>query len=106
MSGEPEVALLVDHLFRREAGRLVARLARRFGVARLDLVEDAVQDALVQACRTWPFRGVPQDPAAWIATAATNRALDLVRGSVRRDRLLGGAVGTPADAHDPAEWSL
>ena len=102
MSAEFDVAPLVDHLFRREAGRLVARLARRFGVARLDLVEDAVQDALMQACRTWPFRGVPRDPAAWIATTATNRALDLVRGNARRDRLLGGAAGSPADAHDPA----
>ncbi|MBI3789759.1 MAG: RNA polymerase subunit sigma-70 [Gemmatimonadetes bacterium] len=96
-----DVAPLVDHLFRREAGRLVARLARRFGVARLDVVEDAVQDALVQACRTWPFRGIPADPAAWIATAATNRALDLLRTDARRDRLLGGDDGHPGDAHDP-----
>jgi RNA polymerase sigma-70 factor (ECF subfamily) len=96
-----DVAPLVDHLFRREAGRLVARLARRFGVARLDVVEDAVQDALVQACRTWPFAGVPRDPAAWIATAATNRALDLLRTTQRRSRLLGGGAGAPDDAHDP-----
>jgi RNA polymerase sigma-70 factor (ECF subfamily) len=96
-----DVVPLVDHLFRREAGRLVARLTRRFGVARLDLVEDAVQDALMQACRTWPFRGVPDDPAAWIATAATNRALDLLRTGQRRARLLG-ADGPVPDAHDPA----
>ncbi len=96
-----QVGPLVDHLFRREAGRLVARLARRFGVRSLQLVEDAVQDALLQACRTWPFRGIPHDPAAWIATAATNRALDLVRADARRARLLGGPDSAPADAHDP-----
>ena len=98
---DADVTPLVDHLFRREAGRLVARLARRFGVARLDLVEDAVQDALLQACRTWPFRGIPDDPAAWIATAATNRTLDLLRTDERRARLLGADGPTP-DAHDPA----
>ena len=96
----PDVEPLVDHFFRREAGRLVARLARRFGVSRLDVVEDAVQDAMAQACRTWPFRGIPDDPAAWIATAATHRALDLLRTDARRTRLLGGDAGFPADAHD------
>ena len=101
MTHRDEVGRLVDHLFRREAGRLVARLARRFGVARLDLVEDAVQDALVQACRTWPFNGVPADPAAWLATVATNRALDLASTRARRDRILGGGAGAPADIHDP-----
>lgn len=98
---ERDVSPLVAHLFRREAGRLVARLTRRFGVAHLDLVEDAVQDALLQACRTWPFRGIPDDPAAWIATAATNRTLDLLRTGARRARLLDDS-GAPRDAHDPA----
>ena len=45
------VAQVVDHLFRRESGRLVAILARRFGTANLQLAEDVVQDALVKA---WP----------------------------------------------------
>ena len=43
------VARVVDHLFRREAGRLVAILARRFGAEHLHLAEDVVQDALVKS---------------------------------------------------------
>lgn len=50
--GEP-VRSLVDGLFRREAGRLVARLARQLGTARLELAEDAVQQALLAALRAW-----------------------------------------------------
>ncbi len=46
-SNSPEVIRLVDHLFRRESGRLVAILTRHFGIAHLHLTEDVVQDALV-----------------------------------------------------------
>ncbi|HEX5831353.1 MAG TPA: sigma factor, partial [Gemmatimonadaceae bacterium] len=70
---------LVEHLFRHRAGRLVAALARRLGPAHLDLAEDIVQDALLEALRSWPFRGVPDDPAAWLFRVARNRALDIVR---------------------------
>jgi RNA polymerase sigma-70 factor (ECF subfamily) len=70
---------LLDHLFRREAGRITASLCSAFGLANLDLAEEVVQDALLQALRTWPFRGVPENPAAWLAQTARNRALDLIR---------------------------
>lgn len=69
----------MDHLFRREFGRMVAILTRRFGTAHLHLAEDVVQDALVKAMETWPFTGVPPNPTAWILTTARNRALDQAR---------------------------
>jgi RNA polymerase sigma-70 factor, ECF subfamily len=43
------------------------------------LAEEAVQDAFEQALRTWPTRGVPKNPAAWIITTARNRAIDRLR---------------------------
>lgn len=69
----------VEHLFRRESGRMVATLTRIFGVGNLTLVEDAVQDALCRALETWSIRGVPDDPAAWLMATARNRALDHLR---------------------------
>lgn len=74
-----DVSGLVDHLFRRESGRMVAALTRAFGPENLDLAEDVVQEALIQALRTWPFRGVPDNPAGWLVQVAKNRALDLLR---------------------------
>jgi RNA polymerase sigma factor (sigma-70 family) len=74
-----DVSGLVDHLFRREAGRMVAALTRAFGPENLDLAEDVVQEALIQALRTWPFRGVPDNPSGWLVQVAKNRALDLLR---------------------------
>src|SRR5450432_4054564 len=70
------VSTVVDHLFRREAGRLVAILTRRFGPEHMHLAEDVVQDALVRAMETWPFTGVPENPTAWVLQTACNRALD------------------------------
>src|SRR4051794_37219021 len=74
-----DVPGLVEHLFRHEAGRLLAGLGRRLGIEHLDLAEESVQDALVQALRQWPRAGVPPNPAAWLARAAHSRALDRLR---------------------------
>ncbi len=70
---------LVEHFFRHEYGRLVAQLARAIGVARLELVEDVVQTALVRALQSWSLRGVPDDPAGWLYRVARNAATDALR---------------------------
>jgi RNA polymerase sigma factor (sigma-70 family) len=70
---------LTEHLFRRESGRMVAALARVFGVRNLGLAEDAVQDAFCRAVEQWKFRGVPENPSAWLMAAARNRVIDILR---------------------------
>jgi RNA polymerase sigma factor (sigma-70 family) len=69
----------MEHLFRREAVRMVSVLTRIFGVHNLALAEDVVQDAFCRALEVWSFRGVPENPSAWLMTTAKNRALDVVR---------------------------
>lgn len=70
---------LTDHLFRQEAGKLVAVLTGIFGIERLQLAEDVVQEVMVRALQTWPYYGVPKNPAAWLTQAAKNLALDTIR---------------------------
>jgi len=70
---------LTDHLFRHEAARLVAVLTGIFGIERWQLAEDVVQEAMVRALQTWPYYGVPKNPAAWLTQAAKNLALDTLR---------------------------
>jgi RNA polymerase sigma factor (sigma-70 family) len=74
-----EVSQVVEHLFRREAAKMVATLTGIFGIEHLGLAEDVVQEAMVRALQTWPFYGVPKNPAAWIMRASRNLALDVVR---------------------------
>jgi RNA polymerase sigma-70 factor (ECF subfamily) len=69
----------VESLFRREAGRMVAALTRVFGVHNLSLAEDVVQDAFCRAMEVWKFRGLPENPAAWLMAVAKNRAVDVLR---------------------------
>jgi len=74
-----DVSGLVDHLFRQQAGRITAVLARILGFHNIGVAEELVQETLLTAFQVWSFRGVPQNPAAWLMTAARNRAIDHIR---------------------------
>ena len=76
MSG---VAALVDHLFRHEAGKMVATLVRILGLRNVDVAEDVVQDALLRALEVWKYHGVPDNPSAWLFQTARHRAVDILR---------------------------
>jgi predicted RNA polymerase sigma factor len=91
--------VLEEHLFRREAGRMVAALTRLFGPHNVALAEDVVQDAFCRALEVWKARGVPENPGAWLMAAAKRRALDVLR----RERTARALA--PARGHDvAAEW--
>ena len=77
-----DARVVVERTFRAEAGRALATLTRMLGD--VGAAEDAVQEAFVEALRTWPDRGVPDRPGAWVTTTARNRALDRVRSDARR----------------------
>ncbi len=72
-------AELADHLFRREAGKMVSVLTKTFGVENLDLAEDVVQESLLLALQTWPFEGIPDNPSGWLYRVAKNKAIDILR---------------------------
>jgi RNA polymerase sigma factor (sigma-70 family) len=74
-----EISRLTEHLFREEAGKLVSVLTGIFGLDRLQMAEDVVQEALVRALKSWPYYGVPKNPAAWLTQTAKNLAVDLIR---------------------------
>src|SRR5215471_13439452 len=58
---------------------MLATLTHIFGLENLDMAEEVVQEALLQALRRWPFQGIPDNPRAWLLRAARNKALDLLR---------------------------
>ncbi|MBL8233507.1 MAG: sigma-70 family RNA polymerase sigma factor [Bryobacterales bacterium] len=97
-----EVPELVDHLFRRQSGRMVSTLTAILGSKHIQLAEDVVQEALVRALQLWPFQGVPDNPRAWLIQVARNQALD----RLRRDQNLASKAPeierrmTPRDSPD------
>jgi RNA polymerase sigma-70 factor, ECF subfamily len=70
---------LVEHLFRRQYSRIVAHLTHLLGPSHLEMAEEAVQDAMLRALETWPERGAPENPAAWLFRVAHNSAIDAIR---------------------------
>jgi RNA polymerase sigma-70 factor (ECF subfamily) len=92
---------LVENLFRQEAGRLVAALARILGLRNLALAEDLVQDTLCEALETWKFGRLPDNPAGWLHRRARNRAIDVIRRDKVRRRF-AAEVGPLLES----EWTL
>lgn len=72
----------IDAVWRIESARLIGALTRLVGD--VGQAEDLAQDALVAALEQWPRSGVPENPGAWLMTAARRRAVD----GFRRDRML------------------
>src|SRR5207248_7608332 len=81
-SAAKEAHRAIEAIWRIEAARLIAGLARVVGD--LGMAEELAQDALVAALEQWPAEGVPDRPGAWLMGTAKHRALDHFR---RRKRL-------------------
>jgi len=70
-------AAAVEQAFREERASVLAGLIRHVGD--FQLAEDAVQDAFASAVATWERDGVPDNPGAWLTTAARRKAIDRLR---------------------------
>jgi RNA polymerase sigma-70 factor (ECF subfamily) len=79
VTGAGETDVLIEHLFRHQAGRVVARLTRLLGPARVALAEESVQEAMLRALQTWPYQGIPDNGAGWLFRVAHNAAIDAIR---------------------------
>ncbi|MFI5150218.1 MAG: RNA polymerase sigma factor [Bacteroidia bacterium] len=74
-----ELYRTVDHLFRQESGKMAAVLIRLFGFPNMDQAEDIVQDTILKALEVWKWGKIPDNPQAWLYSAAKNRAIDIIR---------------------------
>jgi RNA polymerase sigma-70 factor (ECF subfamily) len=70
----PQTQSAVEAVFRQESGRIIATLIRIVGS--FDLAEEAMQEAFASALVTWPEKGVPDNPAAWITAVAHRKLID------------------------------
>ena len=75
---------VVEELFRKERGRLLATLIRTCG-GDFETAEDALQEAVVAALETWDDN-LPDKPAAWLLTTARRKAIDVLRRRQNWDR--------------------
>ncbi|MBA3662709.1 MAG: sigma-70 family RNA polymerase sigma factor [Bacteroidetes bacterium] len=74
-----QIESTVNHLFRHQAGKMVAVLTRIFGIHNLELAEDVVQETLIAALEQWKIKGLPRNPEGWLFIVAKNKALNLIK---------------------------
>src|ERR1700729_423135 len=99
-----EIRSAVESVFRQESGRIIASLIRISGS--FDRAEEAVQESFISALASWPAKGVPENPAAWIMTSAHRKLIDALRRDHTRNQKQDAvryAVVTAA-AGEPAEY--
>ncbi len=92
---------VVDAVWKLESAKIIAALTRI--VREVGLAEELAQDALVAALEQWPGQGVPDNPAAWLMTAAKRRAIDHLRRNERMERRqeqLARELGQDSDAEE------
>jgi RNA polymerase sigma factor (sigma-70 family) len=70
---------LLPHLFRTEYSKIVSVLYKRFGFEQMEIAEDIAADTFLDAAQTWPFKGLPVNPVAWLHSVAKNKAKSMVQ---------------------------
>lgn len=79
---------LIPHLFRTEFRKITAVLTGRFGIGFLENAEDIASETFLTAFETWPYKGVPENPTAWLYTVAKNKASNiLVRNEILQKKI-------------------
>lgn len=98
---EISISNKINHLFRHEYGKLVSVLTKTFGASNMELAEDVVQDAMLDALNQWEYKGIPNNPVGWIYQAAKNKAINIVN----REKYKRQYVSETA-RHLQSEWTL
>jgi RNA polymerase sigma-70 factor (ECF subfamily) len=84
-------AHVIEDIFRREAGRVLATLIRLLGD--FDLAEEAQQEAFAAAVEQWPSHGTPANPRAWLISTGRNKAIDRIRRDILFRTKISGEIG-------------
>ena len=79
---------LIPHLFRTEFRKITAVLCKLFGIEHIEMAEDIAGETFLAALETWAYKGVPQNPTAWLYSVAKNKA----KNHLQRQQLFTGKV--------------
>lgn len=97
---------LIPHLFRTEFSRITAVLSRHFGLEHLELAEDIAGETFLAALETWPYKGVPANPSAWLYAVAKNKAKNhLTRQHLFAEKIAPALFEDPGSLEDEIDLS-
>ena len=85
---------LIAHLFRTEFRKITSVLCKLFGIAHIGLAEDIAGDTFLAALEVWSYKGIPENPTAWLYTVAKNKT----KNQLHRRQIFDGKI-TPQIQH-------
>jgi len=92
---------IIPHLFRTEYRKIVSVLGKRFGFGQVETAEDIAADTFLAAAQSWPYKGIPPNPAAWLYNVAKNKAKNyLQRGSVFENKVAPGLKNNSEELYE------
>ena len=83
---------LIPHLFRTEFRKITAVLCKLFGPALsgIEIAEDIASETFLSALETWTYKGIPENPTAWLYSVAKNKAINYIK----RNHLFAGKISS------------
>jgi RNA polymerase sigma-70 factor (ECF subfamily) len=88
---------LIPHLFRNEFRKITAVLCKQLGTAHITAAEDIAGETFLAALDTWPYKGIPQNPQAWLYAVAKNKA----QNYLKRHRIFESKISPELQAVHP-----
>lgn len=79
---------LIPHLFRTEFRKITTVLSKLMGIEHIEVAEDIASDTFLAAAESWPYKGVPPNPTAWLYNVAKNKA----RNYITRNHIFANKV--------------
>ena len=96
-----EISNKINHVFRYEYGKLVSVLTKAFGSSNIQLAEDVVQDAMLEALKQWEYKGVPDNAVGWIYKVAKHKAVNIVNRETYKRK-----YASEVARHLQSEWTV
>jgi RNA polymerase sigma factor (sigma-70 family) len=94
---------IVPHLFRTEFSKIVAVLTQSFGLDHIEVAEDIAGETFLLALDTWPYKGKPANPTAWLYTVAKNKVKNHL---ARQQNFETNIAEKLTDNHQPNEIAI
>jgi RNA polymerase sigma factor (sigma-70 family) len=96
---------LIPHLFRTEFRKITSVLGKLLGAGRLEMAEDIASETFLAAMETWTYKGIPENPAAWLYAVAKNKAKNVIARNSLFDSKIAKELVRNSQNEEVIDWS-
>ncbi len=96
---------LIPHLFRTEFRKITSVLGKLLGADRLEMAEDIASETFLAAMETWTYKGIPENPAAWLYAVAKNKAKNVLTRNSLFDSKIAKELIQNSESNEVIDWS-